>query len=354
MRPPILILTLTLLTACKAADEPAAGAPTAPPPKPAQVRAAPAEARTLEDTWRFLGEVRASARASLSAGAPGAVARVRVRVGDAVTQGQLLVEVDPELAAARVATAQAQIDAHTEELAQARREVERLAGLRANVVAEVERERAGSRVKSLEAQQAALQAALQEAEATLALHRIRAPFDGVVAERRVDPGDWVQVGTPALELVATEAPEIIVDANRALLGHVKVGDPARLLGRDEVAARVAGVVPALDPVSRTLRVRVTTTEAAPWLLPGDSVEVAFNVALSGEGLVVPNDALLVEPTETRVVKVVDGKAVPMKVEVLAKAKGTALVRAEGLAEGDLVVTRGNERLRPGQPVEVAR
>ena len=307
----------------------------------------------MEDTWRFLGEVRASARASLAAGAAGAVAKVRVRVGDRVTRGQLLVEVDPDLAAARVATAQDQIDAHTEDLAQARREVERLSGLRANVVPEVERERAQSRVRQLEAQQAALHAALQEAEATLALHRVRSPFDGVVAERRVDPGDWVQAGTAALELVATEDLEIIVDANRALLGHVAVGDAARLIGRQEAAAQVRGVVPALDPVSRTLRVRVEATEPAPWLLPGDSVEVEFKVSLSDEGLVVPNDALLQDPTETRVIKVVDGKATSVVVEVIAKAKGAALVRGDGLVDGDLVVTRGNERLRPGQPLEVS-
>ncbi|MCB9651002.1 MAG: efflux RND transporter periplasmic adaptor subunit [Deltaproteobacteria bacterium] len=352
MRRVVLTLPL-LLAACPAPDKPAGAAPAAAPPPAAKVRVAPAEARALEDAWRFLGEVRASARASLAAGAAGAVNKVRVRVGDHVTRGQLLVEVDPDLAAARVATAQAQIDAHTEDLAQARREVDRLSGLRANVVPEVERERAQSKVRSLEAQQAALQAALQEAEANLALHRVRAPFDGVVAERRVDPGDWVQAGTPALELVATEDLEIIVDANRALLGHVQPGDPARLLGRGEAEARVDGVVPALDPVSRTLRVRVTPTAPAAWLLPGDSVEVEFKVALTDEGLVVPNDALIVDPTETRVVKVVDGKAAPLKVEVLAKAKGTALVRADELHEGDQVVTRGNERLRAGQPVEVS-
>jgi len=127
-------------------------------------------------------------------------------------------------------------------------------------------------------------------------------------------------------------------------------------GEQKTVARVTGVVPALDPVSRTLRVRLVPAEAASWLLPGASVQVEFKVALDPEeGQVsVPVDALLVGATETRVVKIVDGKAMPIAVEVLAKARGTALVRSASLAAADVVVVRGNERLRPEQPVEVVQ
>lgn len=333
------------------------GAVTRTPPSkpPAKVRIAPAEARALEDTWRFLGNVRADARASVAAGAEGAVTKVAAKLGQTVGRGRLLVEIDPELAVARAAIARAEVDVAAEGLAQARREVTRLESLRRNVVPELERERASSTARSRQAALASARARLQEAKATLGRHRIRAPFAGVVAARLVDPGDWVKVGDPVLELVSSEGLDIVVDANRALLRHVKQGTTATIIdGERSAPARVTGVVPALDPVSRTLRVRLVTVDEAPWLLAGASVDVAFQIALDATNgqVAVPVDALLTGPTETRVVKVVDGEAAPLVVEVLAKARGTALIRADGLAVGDAIVVRGNERLRPGQAVEV--
>ena len=66
----------------------------------------------------------------------------------------------------------------------------------------------------------------------------------------------------------------------------------------------------------------------------------------------PRDALVRTPAGVRIVKAVDGKAAPLTVQVTATADATALVVAEGLAAGDTVVTRGNERVRPGQPLQV--
>jgi hypothetical protein len=53
-----------------------------------------------------------------------------------------------------------------------------------------------------------------------------------------------------------------------------------------------------------------------------------------------------------VVKSVDGKAEPVPIEILARGRDEALVRAEALAAGDSVLTRGNERVLPGQPLIV--
>ena len=64
-------------------------------------------------------------------------------------------------------------------------------------------------------------------------------------------------------------------------------------------------------------------------------------------LVVPRDALVYGIASLKVVKSVDGKAEPVPVEVVARGRDEVLVRADGLAAGDLVLTRGNERVFPG-------
>lgn len=318
-------------------------------PRPAKVVVAKAAPGQVEAAWVFPGEAKALARASLAVGADGSVESVKVRVGDRFRRGAVLLEVDRALASARLGIAAARVNAAREALAQAEREVKRLEPLPAGVVAEQEREQAASRVATARAELGAREAERAEASAQLRRHRIRAPFDGVVATRFVDRGDWVRVGDPVLEVVSSGGVEILVDASQELLGRVAVGDLAVLVG-SERPLRVAGLVPALDPNTRTLRVRLEP-EASADLLPGTSVEVRFDVVIKKAGaVVVPQDALLFDGQRSRVVKVVDGKATSVDVSVLAKAGETALVRANGLAVDDQVIVRGNERVRPGQPL----
>lgn len=334
------------------AAKPAAAAKTEGP-RPAKVVLAPVRAGAVVSSWSFPGEVRARARASLAAGAAGAVERVTVEIGDRVDRGQLLVEVDPALAGARWAVARARLTDAEENVAQAEREAKRLAGLAEGVVPEQEREQARSRRARAAAELEARRAEVLEARAELDLHRVRAPFDGVVTDRLVDRGDWVRVGDPALEVVSTGEVDILVDASRALLGKVRVGDKAQLVEYLQAPLRVAGVVPALDPATRTLRVRLEPAASLPEdIVPGASVEVVFSVKLAAEGgVVVPEDALLFDGQRTRLVEAVDGQAVNVDVEVLARSGREALVKGEGLREGDQVVIRGNERVRPGQPLD---
>ena len=319
----------------------------------ALVEVAAARDGTVADSWTTLGSVRALERAELAAGADGAVTKVTVREGDRVEQGALLVEIDPSLAEARLASARAAREEGAESLAQASRERERAEQVGGEVLAAVELEAVGARVKELTSRHAALEAAEREAAASLARHRLKAPFAGVIAARRVDVGDWVSPGTPALDLVSTDAVEVVVDVPPELVPRLSAGMAATLHGAGEAAAEAAAVVPALDPDSRTARVRLSVAAPPPWLMAGSAVEVRFPLEIGGEGVVVPRDALVLGPTGNRVIRVVDGAAVPVSVAILAGANDDVLVRGDGLAVGDAVVVRGNERLRPGQALQVA-
>jgi multidrug resistance efflux pump len=176
----------------------------------------------------------------------------------------------------------------------------------------------------------------------------------VIAARRIDPGDWVSPGTPALELVADGRTEVLVRVEPELLADVDVGTEATISrGSGTAPARVAGVVRALDEATRTAQLRLEATEDAPWLLAGAAVDVRFELVHEGDGVIVPRDALVEGVAQSRVVKVVDGQAQPVVVEVLERGVDEVRVRAEGLSAEDTLVVRGNDRLRPGQPVRVA-
>ncbi|MGB5694354.1 MAG: efflux RND transporter periplasmic adaptor subunit, partial [Polyangiales bacterium] len=193
-----------------------------------------------------------------------------------------------------------------------------------------------------------------EARAQLGRHRVKAPFDGVVGARNVDPGDWVDPGVEVLELVDDTGVEVLASVPPEVARFLSVGDKATLERRGETtAATIEGIVPALDTESRTVRLRLVPDQPEPWLLPGAAVDVLLTIQRSEEGaIVVPRDALVYGIANVQVVKSADGKAELVPVQVVASGRDEVLVRSEALAPGDVIVTRGNERVFPGQPLIV--
>jgi RND family efflux transporter MFP subunit len=333
-------------------EAPAKTGPNGPPP--ARVAVGEVRSGSIEAQWSFLGDVRALQHARLASGASGEVRRVLVRVGDKVKRGDLLVEVDPSLAAARVRAASASKQAGSAELERARRDAERLNVAGPDIAAAAEIEQANSERKRAGAERGRLRAAEAEARAELGRHRVTAPFDGVVAARHVDPGDWVDPGVQVIELIDDRDVEVLASVPPDVARFLSVGDKATFGRRSEkTGATIRGIVPALDAESRTVRVRLVPDEATTWLLPGAAVDVLLTIERSEEGaLVVPRDALVYGIAKIQVVKSLDGKAEPVPIEILARGRDDVLIRAEGLSAGDSVVTRGNERVFPGQPLIV--
>ncbi len=323
-------------------------------PPPARVEVAEVRGGSIQAQWSFLGDVRALRRAMLSAGASGEVHQVQVRVGDHVEKGQLLVEIDPSLATARVRAAAASKTAGAAQLERAERDAERLSEAGPDIAALAEIEQASSERKRALAERQRLKAAEAEARAELGRHRVRAPFNGVVADRTVDPGDWVDPGDEVIELVDDEGVEVLVAAPPDLAPYLQSGQKAlfRYNGLS-VGATIVGVVRALDDASRTIRVRLVADEQAFWLLPGAAIDVVITVERSEpDAVVIPRDALVYGIADRYVVKDVEGAAQKVPVEVIARGRDELLVRGEGLTPGDRVVTRGNERVFPGQPLSI--
>lgn len=372
---------LWVLASASGCAEPEAPAPTSSPsgPPPALVELETARAGSLTDGWAFLGQVEPALASDLAAAVAGHVLAVNAREGDRVTRGQVLLTLDSAKARAELTAAQARAQGQEKDLELARRQLERVRTLSYPTVSEPEKERYEREVQNLEAQLAIQRAEVQRAQVELARHTLRAPFAGVVGRRHVDPGAWVGVGLPVLSLVSLDDLEVHVDVSARLGGRLEVGQQARLLGPTAAAAEIAGIVGALDASTRTMRVRLIPKDTPPWLLAGLAVDVEFPVTLGNEGsgddgVIVSRDALIQGPIDTRVIKYVEGKAVPVRVEVLATAGQRALIRpvaatgdgpggaaggagagrdaGASLAEGDSVVIRGNERLRPGQPLQV--
>lgn len=336
-----------LLIALLACDPPPLDGPRSRPPAPVEV--ATAQAPELSDAWTLLGDVRPTGTAELSSQVTARVDEVLVRAGDHVESGAPLVRLDADLARARLEVAAAAVEEAEVDEKIATRQRTRLDRVSEGVVSDASvdastgrREAAAARVRSAKARAA-------ELRVELARHTIRAPFGGVVSRRHVDPGDGALPGTALVSLVALDTVEILVDGPAPLIGTIAVGAAVTLDG--DRSGRVVGVVPALDPTTRTARLRIVPDDPAG-LLPGAKVSVHIPYTRTGGTVVVPRDALVVSPAGATVVRVEDDGHSRIDVQVLAGTGSHVLLLAEGLAPGDQVVVRGNERLGPDTPIHI--
>lgn len=347
-----LVCVAVLLAACEQA---ATGEPKAPVgPPPAIVETVQIDEATLHVERRFLGEVRSARTASLAAGGAGEVLRVTVAEGDSVTRNQLVVQLDDAIVRRRLAQAEAALEQTAVRLAQAERDAERLSTLaRDGFSAARESEQLQMERDALAAARAGQRAEVARLREEVDQHRVRAAFDGTVTQRMVDPGDWVQPGQAVVEVVSDESREVFVRVPSNVLDELSERPDVRLRRAGEsVTGRIGGVVGALEPRSRTALLRILPEAAPEWLRDGDTVDVTLSLERTTDGVVVPTDAIVYGVAGVRVIRVIDGRAEPVDVVLEARSGERALVQTDMLDLGDVIVVRGNERVRPGQLLEV--
>lgn len=316
-------------------------------------------ARPLRLTVRAPVDLRAVRQVDVGAKVLGYVSRLSVDRGDRVRAGQLLATVRPsdlpeQLAAARGATAQqrAALDLARENLTRA----ETLAP--SGVISQQELASARAAVASLEAQGSSLRAAAAGVSARLAETRLLSPLDGVVLQRRVDPGALVGPSTgPVLTVVATDALRVFLPVTERDAASVRVGMEAEvsvdaLPGRS-FTARVERLAPAFDPVARTLDAEVLIPNPDGALRPGMYGRAVVFTGLHPAAIMVPAGALQRTGERWFAYVVRDGRVARREVSV-GVDEGDAMEVVRGLAVGDELVVAGLDALSDGASVRVAR
>lgn len=199
----------------------------------------------------------------------------------------------------------------------------------------------------------------QQAE-VLRRHTVVAPFAGVVSRRIAEVGEWVETGTPVLELVDTERLRVDVQVPQERYAAVTVGTPVkvRLDARPQqvLEGRVATTVPVKDPNARTFLARIEVDDPGRQMTPGMSARVSFGLGGEQPAMSVPRDAVVRRPDGSTVVWVVEGEGPTAAVSQRQVEVGPTLSdRIEihsGLEPDALVVLRGNETLEDGQRVRM--
>ncbi len=307
------------------------------------------------------GTVTARDRASLSARVSGLVSAMHVTEGDWVDKGALLVSLDPaleKLGLMEAKAASAEARAVLAETRRRREEARRLGPRKG--IAESEIRASEAQVEIAETKLERLLAAERYKQELVVRHDVYAPFTGVVARRLAEEGEWVDTGTPVLELVGTENLRLDLRVPQehypAINGDTRVSVRLDAMPSRSIDGHISAKVPVSDTGSRTFLLRVQLPSSEGDITPGMSAQARLRIPGSERVLTVPRDAVLRDAYgASRVwsLKDVDGAPVATQhtVQVGRSFEGNTELR-NGLEPGVRVVVRGNETLREGQPVRV--
>jgi RND family efflux transporter MFP subunit len=326
----------------------------------------------LEQTVPVIGRLVARQSGVVAARTGGAVAEIKVTVGDRVKKREVVAVLDRdrvratrELRATEVAQAEAAIATSKAQLDYVTQEMKRLEGLRRSAAFSQARfEDKRQEVVKAESATAEKQAALLRARVNLKMADIelrdsviRAPYAGVVSIRHIEVGAYVGVGQPVVTLIDDEHLEIEAAVPAERIAGLAPGTPVafRLVGTSSAEAVVRAVVPEENPLTRTRTVRFTPRFNGDHdnLATNQSVTLHIPAGPARAVVTVHKDAVLNRSEGPMVFVVVKDVARPRPVR-LGEAVGGRFEVIDGLKPGETVVVRGNERLRPGQKVRVGR
>ena len=310
------------------------------------------------------GSVRSLRVAGLSPRIDGLVDRIDAEPGDVLEQGDVLLQLDSTRAGLALETIRLEAQRARIALADAERLVEEVRELTES--GGFSRSETKSRVTAANlarSQVELLEARERDQLDLLERHQLPAPFAGVVADKLTEAGEWVAVGDEVARLIDHRALVFELRAPQELFGRMDdAGEIAVALDaypEHPLAARIQRRVAAKDLVSRTFLVRLEFDDPDGLAVYGMSGKASFDFLDGEKTIQIPRDAIVRQPDGSARIWIARPRDpegfVASSVAVSPGAAADGGVSIRGAVEaGDLIVVRGNEVLREGQPITFSR
>lgn len=313
---------------------------------------------TLMETLKITGSLAPVRQVRLSSEVSAKIDAVEVRAGDAVHKGDVLVRFDTEALDIQLTQVGANAEATRVQLEQARTDFGRTKDLVGRGISATNTlDKARSALDQLTATLAAQETLVANAQRARDNALVTAPFDGVVSQRSVDPGQFVGTGTPLVTVVDLSSLEVEATAPVANAPDLAPGLSVDFTVEGFGDRVFTGTVERLSPValegSRMLPVYVSLSNESGELRGGMFASGRIVLEAKADGIGVPAGALRRDAAGDHVIVIENNIAVRRPVELGRTWDGGAVLEiTSGLAPGDVVVTEPLPELRPGDSVEL--
>lgn len=300
------------------------------------------------EVYEATGTVRSERTSIVASRVLAVVTSLRVREGDTVKSGQLLLTLDDRDAAERLNAATQALEAARQNLGLAEATWRRYHGLfEQKVIAGQEMDQIENRHNVAKAEYERARAMAEEARTYLGFTRITSPGHGVVAEKRTDAGSMAVPGIPLLVIEGGGGAHVEAAVDEGLTSKIRTGMPVEVTIdalEERFQGKVREILPAVDPGSRTFLVKIGLEDNR--LRSGLFARVGFPAG-TREKILVPAGAI-VRKGQLIGVYVVDGERLVTYRLIRtgpASAAGTEVL--SGLMPGERIVTGGIERAVDG-------
>ncbi len=349
-------LELALAIAAGGCKKPGVTAVAAPreTTQPLHVQTAPVTERPMPELLMLTGTLRASESTELAADVNGKVAQTFMERGQPVKRGQLLAIVDARFAAFAATAAQAQAKAAWSQLEEARRECDRVKHLLdTGAISQAEYDRQTSECTTQQWSAQAAEAQVQTATKTLGDSNIRAPFDGVIGERFINVGQYVQPQTRVASVYDPDPLRLELTVPEANVAAVQpdmvVGFTVTAFADQRFTGRVKYISPNIRESSRDLVVEAVVPNADMKLKPGMFAVARVEVGDKTRP-VVPAASVVKDDTGARVFVVAEAQVQERLVQ-LGETSGDVVAVMSGVQPGENVVVNPGPDVRDGARVE---
>jgi membrane fusion protein (multidrug efflux system) len=312
---------------------------------------------TIESGPAISGSLAPERMAVIRAELSGSLVETYAEKGQAVARGAVLARIDD--AAVREAVLSARAAVRTAEQAEqvAKRNAERAQALaQAGAMSERDLEQARWNVTNAQSQLADAAARLSLAEKQLGNTQVRAPFNGIVADRPASPGDVVSPGTALFVVVEPTRMKLEAVLPAAQIGAVRIGAPVQFIVQGYpnrvFIGRVERLSPVADPVTRQVPVYVTIPNAGGSLVSGLYAEGRVGTERRG-ALVVPFSAVDLTGPNPSAVRLKNGKIEKVDVQVGVRDDENERIEiVSGAVAGDTLLIGAAQGISVGTTVRV--
>jgi RND family efflux transporter MFP subunit len=358
------LVAITLFSACSSSD--GEGGEKKDSGKAAAASAAPAETfpltkGRLSTALYTPGELIAYQQVDLYAKENSFVKKLYVDVGSEVREGQLLATLEAPELATQLASAQSRVKSQEAIYIASKANYERLVetSKTPGTISQNDIDQADARQKSDLAQLEAAKSAYNQVAETLKYLEIRAPFNGVISARNVNPGAYVGPSGkgsefPLFTLQEQRHLRLVVSVPEAYTGYLndqnEVQFTVKALPNEVFHAKVKRLAGALDLRLRAERIEMDVINNDKKLLPGMVAEVNVPLPARDSTFVVPTSAVVNSTERVFVIRVVDGKAQWVDVKQGRSDKGRMEIYGD-LHEGDTILKVASEEHRDGSVVK---
>lgn len=303
------------------------------------------------------GEIRPSEETGLGFRIDGRIVTRLVDVGAVVKAGDVIATLDSSDSENQLKAAKAQLDSAVTAEKLALSNFSRLKQLApGGAVSAAQLEQAASEFEASGSARKSAEANVTGAQDRLAFTSLRATSEGVVSAVTANPGQVVSAGQEVVRLAALKGRDAVFDVSESLVNS-NTGYPTvlvTLLSDPKIQAigRIRDVSPVADPVTRTIRVRVTLEQPDPAFGFGATVQGSIEKPASDQ-LMVPASAMTRDGNEPAVY-VVDPAGLELKLKkvTVSRYSDQHVFISSGLSDGERVVVAGVGKLRPGLAVRL--